>query len=99
MHLLIFFANEDKIRRPEDIAHMIRADIPDPVLEPELHKIITTTMLHNCDSRCQINGKCAKGFPKPFKEELTMTEDGYPQYARPNNGRFFQKHQNSTPLT
>jgi hypothetical protein len=27
------------------------------------------------------NGKCSKGFPKPFQEEMFMTGNGYPVYA------------------
>jgi len=34
---------------------------------------------------------CSKHYPKDFCEETHFGEDGYPQYARPNNGRTFTK--------
>jgi len=34
-------------------------------------------------------GKCTKGFPKPFKDRTNMDVDGYPEYRRPNDGRCF----------
>ena len=36
-----------------------------------------------------VDGKCSKKFPKEFCEETTVEEDGYPKYARPNNGQEF----------
>ena len=33
------------------------------------------------------DGKCSKGFPKPFQDNTTLSENGYPVYARPDNGR------------
>ena len=35
------------------------------------------------------NGKCTKGYPKPFTEFTTMDEHGFPVYFRPNDGRAF----------
>ena len=35
------------------------------------------------------NGRCSKRYPKPFQETTSLTEDGYPSYARPNDGRTF----------
>lgn len=32
------------------------------------------------------DGRCTKGYPKPFQSETVMTRDGYPIYARPDNG-------------
>jgi len=32
------------------------------------------------------NGYCTKDFPKPFREETNMSLNGYPAYARPDNG-------------
>src|SRR5882762_160621 len=36
-----------------------------------------------------VNGACSKRYPKEFLENTIFGEDGYPQYARPNNGRVF----------
>ena len=36
------------------------------------------------------DGKCSKGFPKPFQAETVMSQNGYPIYARPDDGRAYQ---------
>ena len=36
------------------------------------------------------DGKCSKGFPKPFQAETVMTQDGYPIYARLNDGCVYE---------
>ena len=99
MHLIVFFAHGDKIRSPEDFKNMVRADIPDLELEPELHKIVTQTMLHDCNSKCKVDGKCSKCFPKPFNEVASMSERSYASYCRPNNGRTFVKTQSNCIFT
>ena len=35
---------------------------------------------------CIDRGKCTKGFPKPFSDEIVMTADGYPTYCHHNTG-------------
>lgn len=46
MHLLIFLCPDYKIRTPEDVDQIIRAEIPDPQTEPDLHRIVTSYMVH-----------------------------------------------------
>jgi len=41
--------------------------------------------------KCWADGKCSKRYPKEFCEVTIFGEDGYPLYARPNNGCTFQK--------
>ena len=36
----------------------------------------------NPKSPCMVNGKCSKGYPKPFQLETRVQEDGYPLYRR-----------------
>jgi hypothetical protein len=93
VHLIVFLKNDHKIRQPEDIANMIRADIPDPVTEPRLYQLVTSHMMHSCSKkRClDERNKCNKNFPKPFWETTTMTENGYAQMARPDNGRKIER--------
>src|ERR1700761_2449104 len=91
MHLIVFFSSEHKIRSADDFKHMVRADIPDRELEPELHNIVSQTMLHDCNQRCQINGRCSKRFPKPFNAVASMSERSYATYCRPDNHRTIVK--------
>jgi hypothetical protein len=87
----------DKIRTAEDVDSIVSAQIPDPVTQPVLYGIITKSMVHgpcgdiNPDAKCMVDGKCSKHFPKEFCEHTVYGEDGYPKYARPNNGRSFEK--------
>src|SRR5271154_5820754 len=86
MHLLIFLHQNDKIRNPEDVDSIVSAQIPDKTLYPKLWETVTTTMIHECTNKCMGNGKCSKGFPKEFRDHTQFGENGYPEYAGPNNG-------------
>ena len=40
---------------------------------------------------CMDKGKCTKHFPKHFSEFTVVNDEGYPAYARPNNGRKYKR--------
>ena len=98
MHLLIFLDQEDKIHNANDVDDIVSAQIPDPELHPLLYQTVTNCMLHgpcgehNRGAPCMVDGSCGKHFPKPFSEATVYGENGYPQYARPNNGRTVRKN-------
>src|SRR5256714_724843 len=58
-------------------SNVIRADLPDPNLEPELYELVKKHQIHTCDSRCggpaPDGSRCKKGFPQPYSE--TTHED------------------------
>ena len=93
MHLLLFLKTEYKLISPEAIDCIISAQWPDPITHPILFDKVKKFMVHgpcgilNPNAPCMENGKCIHGYPKPFQEHTTMDHDGYPHYARPNNGR------------
>ena len=92
MHLLIFLEDEHKIWVIEQIDAFISAQIPDPIAHPQLYDAVSRYMIHNCSPQCCVeNGRCKKNFPKSFCEQTVMKDDGYPEYARPDNGRTIQK--------
>ena len=33
-----------------------------------------------------VDGKCSKGFPKPFQQQTEFSLEGYPLYPRKNSG-------------
>ena len=87
MHLLIFLDQPYKFRNPEDVDTLVSAQIPDPATHPTLYETVSTCMLHGpCGAKCMVNGKCSKNFPKSFRDDTHFGEDGYPDYARPDNG-------------
>jgi hypothetical protein len=96
MHLLLSLLPRFRPNSPEQVDTIIRATWPDPEREPRLFNIIKRRMVHgpcgraNPDSPCMKDGKCSKGFPKPFQAKTVMSRNGYPVYARPNDGRAYQ---------
>ncbi|XP_050535181.1 uncharacterized protein LOC126902195 isoform X3 [Daktulosphaira vitifoliae] len=95
-HILLILDERFKIRSAEDVDRIVRADIPDPVAQPTLHRLVKTHMLHGpCGvffrtSPCwdQEKNVCTKQYPKPYCEETVYRADGgYPEYRRPDNGR------------
>ena len=95
MHLLVFLEEQDKIQTVEQIDAVISAQIPELNLHPQLHSVVTQYMLHGPCSpqRCIENNVCKKRFPKVYTPHTIIKEDGYPDYARPENGRTVQKRQ------
>src|SRR6202453_2341635 len=95
IHILIFLHHLYKIFNADDVDKIVSAQLPDAVAHPMLHQTVTKCMLHGpCgpdfpNALCMIDGKCSKHFPKDFVEETRFGDDGYPEYARPNNGRIF----------
>lgn len=87
-HLLIIFKENSKPRNSNDYDQFVSAELPDPITQPELHKIVTTCMLHshcgiaNPGASCMFEGKCSKNFPKPFQQFTTADESSFPVYQR-----------------
>ena len=40
---------------------------------------------------CSVSGKCRWGYPKPWSPVTDIKDNAYPCYARPNDGRQFEK--------
>src|SRR5487761_1548719 len=75
------------------IMRKIMATLKDP--NDELLALIQKLMVHtpcggqNPRAVCMVNGKCSKGFPKPFREETSITEDSYACTKRSNTGQTY----------
>ncbi|KAJ8931614.1 hypothetical protein NQ314_015446 [Rhamnusium bicolor] len=80
-HILTILRNEDKLVDPERIDMLISAEIPDRNVESDLYDIVTRNMVHgpcgvlNPNCPCMVDGKCSKGYPKPFVAESTIDEN------------------------
>ncbi|XP_065642116.1 uncharacterized protein LOC136073813 [Hydra vulgaris] len=66
VHILLHFVNEDKLETAEDIDSLISAEIPHPAVDPELHEIIISCMIHRPYDLNEINN-----FPVEFLNSLT----------------------------
>ena len=96
MHLLLFLKGEYKLLSPDVVDSIISAQWPDPTTHPQLFEAVKKFMIHgpcgllNPHAPCMRNGKCIHGYPKPFQPYTTMDHDGYPHYARPDDGRNYE---------
>jgi hypothetical protein len=95
MHLLLSLFPRHRPSTLAQVDSIIRASWPDPEHEPRLFDVVKRCMVHGpCGQAfpcalCMRDGKCSKGFPKPFQLVTLMTRDGYPMYARPPDGRTY----------
>ena len=95
IHILVFLAAPHKIHDAVRADRIVSAQFPNPETEPLLYATVTKTMVHGpCgkdypNTKCMVNGTCSKWYPKEFLNQTQFGEDGYPQYARPDNGRVF----------
>nr|XP_043638365.1 uncharacterized protein LOC122609383 [Erigeron canadensis] len=93
-HICLFLGADYKLPEPADIDRIISAEILDEETQPDLHKLVTDSMMHgpcgkaNPNSPCMVEtNSCSKNFPKEFIEHTTVDKDGYPVYRRRDNGR------------
>ncbi|XP_011858756.1 PREDICTED: uncharacterized protein LOC105556283 [Vollenhovia emeryi] len=92
VHMLVTLKQNCKISNSETVDEYISAEIPDPAIDKNLYEIVMKNMIHGpCGDWCMVNRKCSKHFPKPFHEETTMDENGYPQYRRRNTNISYEK--------
>ena len=98
---------EDKIFDSDKLDKLIKAQLPDPndSRQEKLYKLVTKHMVHgpcgslNPHSVCMENGSCTKEFPKTFRDETMMNSNGYPAYARPDNGITYTITKNEHKIT
>ena len=72
VHILLHFANDDKLETAHDINNLISAEIPDPIVNRDLYDVVKTCMIHgpcgilNPNSPCMKDGVCSKNYPNEF---------------------------------
>ena len=95
VHILVILEKDARLHTPADVDSCISAQWPDAEKEPQLFETVKSCMLHgpcgniNPSAPCMKDGHCSKGYPKSYQEETSTAHDGYPLYARPNDGRTF----------
>jgi hypothetical protein len=72
--MLLIIDENDKLRNPDDYDQIVRAEIPAMIHGPY--------GIQNPRSPCMKNGKCKKGYLKPFLLETYQGNDSYPVYKR-----------------
>ena len=93
VHILVNLKDGYKLTTVNDIEKFIPAEIPDLEIDPVLYNIEIHNIIHSpCHSRCIVEGKFSKHYPKEFCEETVMSYDGYSYYRRRNNSRSIVRH-------
>src|SRR6266403_1572611 len=93
-HMIIFLKPHAKLHTPDQIDSLMSSEFP--VDHPDLLKLIKTFMVHGpCgqykpNSPCMQSGTCTKGFPKPFRDHTTVTDDSYARTRCSNTGQTVQ---------
>ena len=89
-HIIVFLQPYAKLHTPEDIDSLMSSEFP--LHNDDLLELIKKFMVHTpCSPQtpnapCIVNGKCPKGFPKPFREHTSVTEDFYACTKHSNTG-------------
>jgi len=103
MHYLLFLHPDDREQylEPVNVDRSIRAEIPTPEEDPDgqLRGLVHKFMLHRAcgvydpNSPCMAapapgqSRTCSKRFPKRFRSETVVHDDGYPEYVRRDDGQ------------
>ena len=99
---LLFMRGPFKIYDATHVNTIVSTEIPDPVAHPMLYSTVTKCMMHcPCNyefpyAPCMVEGKCSKHYPKEFCPQTHFGQDGYPEYARHENGRTYTNHKGHT---
>ena len=83
--MLVILNEYDKLHNLENYDQVVKAKISCEE-QPQLHKAVLKHMIHspcriqNPRSLCMKNGRCKKGYPKPFPPETYQGNDSYHVY-------------------
>ncbi|XP_058753699.1 uncharacterized protein LOC131626879 [Vicia villosa] len=97
-HIIIFLHPTSKYPNADDIDKIISAEIPDENSDHELYNLVKSHMIHgpcgrlNLNAPCTRDGKCSKYFPKEFRPQTIVDQDGFPVYRRRDNGHTVLKN-------
>ena len=92
-HIIVFLQPQAKLRTPEAIDSLMSSEFPDidsPLFDHVKLMVHRPCGAQNPHSSCMVDGACSKGFPKPFREETSVTEDSYARTKRSNTGQSYQ---------
>ncbi|XP_063942080.1 uncharacterized protein LOC108218842 isoform X3 [Daucus carota subsp. sativus] len=95
-HIVLWLAGPDKLLTPEDIDQVISAELPDEQVDAAGYKAVSQFMMHgpcgaaNPKCPCMSRGRCTKHYPKQFRDDTVMDDDGYALYRRRDTKRTAQ---------
>ena len=93
-HIIVFIKPHAKLHTPEQVDSLMSSELP--VDHPELLELVKKFMIHgSCDAQnenapCIENKTYTKGFPKPFSDHTSITENSYARIRHLNTGQTFK---------
>nr|GEX59345.1 DNA helicase [Tanacetum cinerariifolium] len=88
-HSLLWINGESKVQQDVDVDKYVCAELPDPVIDPHTHAIISELMIHgsygfaNPTATCMKDGgTCNRNFPKPYCNKTYIDKEGFVHYRR-----------------
>ena len=93
----MFLHPSNKYSSPNDIDHIILAEIPSHEDDPELYTLQNHMVYDPCEnlgrrSPCMREGKCSCFYPKKFQPRTLLDAAGYSVYHRRENGKTISKN-------
>jgi hypothetical protein len=88
VHILVWLKGNTKDPHPSFIDSIICAEMLDRLSDPLGYNLVDEFMVHgpcgelNKKCPCMKDKKCSNFFPKPYKENTVVGEDGFIQYKR-----------------
>lgn len=92
-HIVLWLADADKPKTPEDIDGVICAEVPDQETDNVGYRAVSQFMMHgpcgeaNPKCPCMVKGRCTKYYPRAFNEKTHVGKDGYALYRRRDTKR------------
>jgi len=90
-HIIVFLKPEAKLHTSEQIDSLMSSEFPKD--NPDLLPLIKKYMVHrpcgrqNPNASCMVDRTYSKSFPKPFRDETSVSEDSYACTRRRNTGQ------------
>ncbi|XP_062206059.1 uncharacterized protein LOC133907870 isoform X4 [Phragmites australis] len=92
-HILTWLTHDKFEYLPSSIDHHVCAEIPNKEIDPLGYYLVEEFMIHgpcgkhNPNAPCMKNGVCSKRFPKQYRQETIIDQDGFVIYRRRDDGR------------
>ncbi|XP_020082250.1 uncharacterized protein LOC109705878 [Ananas comosus] len=98
VHILVWLHANHKFPSSSEINSIISAEIPNKNIDRIRYETVSKFMIHgpcglaNSKAPCMAKGWCSKHFPKEFRTETLMDENGFAIYRRRDDGRYVTKN-------
>ncbi|KAI9091201.1 hypothetical protein K1719_028265 [Acacia pycnantha] len=105
-HILIWLAERDKIKEPEDVDKIISAEIPNPDSDPQMYELVQKYMMHspcgplNPKAQCEDDGRSIEIKGIPLDNDLIAIKYLFKYISKGNDrvvASIYEADQNGNP--